>query len=164
MLKSDAEEYTLFNEIKSLVSGFSLLPVEVTQSDLKGRTQLRVILYKRESEITLDELEAAYNIIYPRYSVLFSDRDLSLEVSSPGLERSFKDTYEFTVFTGKRVRLYSTLYSSYVKGIIKEADDSSVILTQYFIEDRKEGGDEIKIEYSTIAKAKLDYSWEDKND
>ncbi len=162
MLNFGEEKKELFVEIEALVSSLSLVPVEVTRSDSQSQTQLTVVLYNREKDITVDELEAAYNIIYPRYSVLLGDRDLNLEVSSPGLERKFKDYHEFEVFCGKRVRLYSSECSSYISGIIEKADSDSVTLTSYLVEDRKETGERIEVKYNTIAKAKLDYSWEDK--
>lgn len=163
MLNYGEEKKELFKEIESLMEPLSLVPVEVTKSTGKEGLSMRVLLYRRESEISIDDLEAAYNIIYPRYSVT-EKRDLTLEVSSPGLGRTFKDYYEFVVFLGKRVRLYSTAFSSYISGVIESADESSVTLTNYLIEDKKEEGDRITVLYDTIAKAKLDYLWEDKND
>ncbi len=164
MLKSGEEKKELFIEIESLVSQLGLRCVEVYKNETKGAVSLTCLLDKSESDITTDDLEKAYNVIYPRYSVLLGERDLTLEVSSPGMGRVFKDYYEFTVFQGKRVRLYSTQYSSYISGIIEKSDSQSVTLIDYLIEDKKENGDRMKIDYNTIAKAKLDYSWEDKND
>lgn len=164
MLKSGEEKKELFIEIESLVSQLGLRCVEVYKNETKGAVSLTCLLYKNESDITTDDLEKAYNVIYPRYSVLLGERDLTLEVSSPGMGRVFKDYYEFTVFQGKRVRLYSTQYSSYISGIIETSDFQSVTLINYLIEDKKENGERMKIDYNTIAKAKLDYSWEDKND
>ena len=163
MLNYGEEKKELFREIEGLVSTLSLVPVEVGKTSGKEGVSMRVLLYRKDEEITIDDLEAAYNIIYPRYSVT-EERDLTLEVSSPGLGRTFKDYYEFTVFQGKRVRLYSTAFSSYVSGVIDSADEKSVTLTDYLVEDRKEKGDRITVVYDTIAKAKLDYLWEDKND
>lgn len=163
MLNYGEEKKELFKEIESLVGTLSLKPVEVGKTTGREGVTMRVLLYRGGSDITLDDLEAAYNIIYPRYSVL-EKRDLTLEVSSPGLGRTFKDYHEFSVFAGKRVRLYSTAFSSYISGVIESADDTSVTLTHYLIEDKKEEGDRITVLYDTIAKAKLDYLWEDKND
>ena len=69
---------------------------------------------------------------------------------------------EFKVFLGKTVRIYSTSLSSYVIGTIKNADDDAITLSSYLIEDKKEEGDEIRIEYDDISKAKLDYMTEAK--
>ena len=94
------------------------------------------------------------------YSVIYADRDIQLEVSSPGLQRNFKDYMEFSVFTGKSVRVYSVPESSYITGKIESADSSSVTLSEYLVEDMNEKGDRITIPFSDIAKAKLEYRWE----
>lgn len=164
MLSSGIEKTDLFLDVSLLMSSLSLLPVEVNKIENKNSVSLIVILYKKESEINTEDLESAYNILYPRYSILFGQRDLVLEVSSPGLQRNIKDYYEFKVFTGRRIRLYSTQYSSYVSGIIYKSDGNILTLKDYLIEDQKINGEEIEIDFSTISKAKLDYKWEDKND
>ena len=98
------------------------------------------------------------------YQVLSQDRDLNLEVSSPGIQRTFKDICEFEVFKGKTVRVYSTLYSSYVVGKIEDSDKDGVTLSSYLIEDKKESGEIIRLNYDTISKAKLECIWEEKDD
>ena len=92
--------------------------------------------------------------------VIFGDRDLELEVSSPGLQRSFKDVIEFSIFRGKLVRAYSVSFSSYITGKIDSADDGFVTLSECSIEDSGEKRDSITLPYSDIAKAKLEYRWE----
>ena len=92
-----------------------------------------------------------------------SDRDLQLEVSSPGLQRSFSDVLEFSVFRGRLVRVYSVSRSEYIIGTITDSDDESVVLSSYEAEGSKEKGERISLQYSDIAKAKLEYRWEADN-
>ena len=161
MLTSDAFASVLFLDIASLIEPMGYKLVEATRSEHKGNVSLRILCYKDGDGIDTGDLEAIYNVIYPRYSVLWS-RDLELEVSSPGINRNIKDVGEFKVFLGKTVRIYSTSLSSYVIGTIKNADDDAITLSSYLIEDKKEEGDEIRIEYDDISKAKLDYMTEAK--
>ena len=164
MLTKQASSNELFQSVSQCIKSLGLDTVEVTQSRDKGSTNMRVVLSKREGEINTDDLEKAYNVIYTMYQVLSQDRDLNLEVSSPGIQRVIKDVYEFEVFKGKNVRVYSTEYSSYVVGRIEESDEVSVTLSSYLIEDKKESGEIIKLNFDTISKAKLECVWEDKND
>ena len=164
MLTKQASSNELFQSVSQCIKSLGLDTVEVTQSRDKGCTNMRVVLSKREGEINTDDLDKAYNVIYPMYQVLSQDRDLNLEVSSPGIQRVIKDVYEFEVFKGKNVRVYSTEYSSYVVGRIEESDEVSVTLSSYLIEDKKESGEIIKLNFDTISKAKLECVWEDKND
>ena len=162
MLTRKAEEKALFREVSALVESLGLSLVEVSQDREKGCTNMRVVLSKKEGDINTEDLEKAYNVIYPMYQVICENRDLNLEVSSPGMQRSFKDYYEFSVFCGRNVRVYSTLHSSYVVGRIGESNENSVVLYDYTIEDKKEKGESITMDYDTIAKAKLECIWEEK--
>ena len=100
-------------------------------------------------------------ILYPRYSVIFQDRDLSLEVSSPGLTRNFKDFYEFVLFNEKLVRVYSTKYSCWVEGYISTCTNESVTLKSALIVDTNETKEELTLSFGEIQKAKLAYRWEE---
>ena len=160
MLTEDAKESWLFKEVDELLTGLSLKTVEAVNSVNQGTHHMRVVVYKEGDEVNTDDLAAVYNIIYPRYSVIFGDRNLELEVSSPGLQRSFKDVIEFSIFKGKLVRAYSVSFSSYITGKIESADDSSVTLSECQIEDSGEKRSVMTLLYSDIAKAKLEYRWE----
>lgn len=151
----------LFLDLASLIEPMGYKLVEASRSEHKGTVSLRMLCYKGGDGITTEDLEAIYNVVYPRYSVLWT-RDLELEVSSPGINRNIKDIGEFKIFLGKTVRVYAQSKSSYVVGKIEKADDDNLYLSSYLIEDTKEEGEEIRIEYSDISKAKLDYVTEAK--
>ena len=127
MLKNEASGSALVGEIDSLVSGLGLKTVEATTGTYQGSASMTVILYKSGEEINTDDLTAAYNLIYPRYSILLGDRDLQLEVSSPGLQRNIKDTMEFSVFVGRDVRCYSVSRSAYAIGRIGRLERQDLI-------------------------------------
>lgn len=161
MLTTDAFSSMLFLDLASLIEPMGYKLVEASRSEHKGTVSLRMLCYKGGDGITTEDLEAIYNVVYPRYSVLWT-RDLELEVSSPGINRNIKDIGEFKIFLGKTVRVYAQSKSSYVVGKIEKADDDYLYLSSYLIEDTKEEGEEIRIEYSDISKAKLDYVTEAK--
>ena len=160
MLTNTVKESRLYQEIEQLMSAIGLRTVDASAADIQGSKMLKVVVYKEGSEVNTDDLATAYNIIYPRYSVIFSDRDLQLEVSSPGLQRTLKDVIEFSVFRGKGVRCYSVPDSCYIIGTIESCDDESVTLSDYSKEGKDESGKAITLLFSDIAKAKLEYRWE----
>ena len=160
MLTNTVKESRLYQEIEQLMSAIGLRTVEASAADIQGSKMLKVVVYKEGSEVNTDDLATAYNIIYPRYSVIFSDRDLQLEVSSPGLQRTLKDVIEFSVFRGKGVRCYNVPDSCYIIGTIESCDDESVTLSDYSKEGKDESGKAITLLFSDIAKAKLEYRWE----
>ena len=118
--------------------------------------------YGADRDVTTDDLAEVYNIVYPRYQVIFGRRDLTLEVSSPGMQRNFKDVYEFTLFKGKLVKVYSSTYSSNIEGTISDADDNGVTLTSAVVQDTGESFETLSLSYNEIQKAKLTYRWEEK--
>ena len=161
MLTENAASDALYTEVKSLAGALGLKLVEVTSARTQGVRNMRVILYREDEEINTDDLARAYNLIYPRYSVIYNDRDLQLEVSSPGLQRNLKDVSEFSIFTGRDVRVYSLSRSSYVVGCIEKADQASVTLSDCLVEDSGEEAPELTLAFSDIQKAKLEYRWEE---
>ncbi len=163
MLTNTEKDKSLYHEVESLVESIGLKTVEVQLNQSGKHVILRIFLYKKGSEITIEDLEKSYNILYPRFSVLYHDRDLEMEITSPGIQRNFKDIMEFEVFTGKTVRVYSVKYSSYIVGKIESSDENGVTLTDYLIEDKKEKGSSIFLDFPDIAKAKLENTWESKN-
>ena len=163
MLTTDANTKELFKDVSSLIESIDLMLVETILNKVGSTNAMRVVLAKKGAEISTEDLEKAYNIVYPRYEVMLGDRDLNLEVTSPGMQRNFKDFLEFEVFTGRDVRIYSTRFSSYVVGKIVSSEGSKVILSDYLIEDKNEKGDSIELDFNEIAKAKLEYRWEGRN-
>ncbi len=73
-----------------------------------------------------------------------------LEVSSPGIERKLSKPRHFKSAIGERIKL-KVSDGSKLKGILKSADDNSIVL------DTKEG--EKEYNYSDILKAKTYYDW-----
>ena len=73
-----------------------------------------------------------------------------MELTSPGIEHNIKNAVEFTVFTGRDVRVWDKTVTDWVSGKIISADDKSVNL-------ETESGEKLNISYENIAKAKFNY-------
>ena len=136
--------------------------VDVQKRETPGGVDLYLTVFLADRDVTTDDLAEVYNIVYPRYQVIFGIRDLTLEVSSPGMQRNFKDVYEFTLFRGKLVKVYSSTYSSNIEGTISDADDNGVTLTSAVVQDTGESFETLSLSYDEIQKAKLTYRWEEK--
>jgi ribosome maturation factor RimP len=105
------------------------------------------------SGTTIDDVADVHRAVQPVIESMTEGRDLDLEVSTPGIERTLKSTREFSVFEGRGVRVLIDSTQQWVAGIIRSADDTSVTVEG----DR---GTET-IPYSGIVKAKLDYTQEE---
>lgn len=161
MLGKGIEKSPLFIEISELIAPMGLSLVDAIRNDTAAGVQMVITIFSKEREVNTDDLSEVYNVIYPRYQVLLGERDLSLEVSSPGLQRNLRDYYEFKVFQGKMSRLYSVSISSWIEGYIERVTEDSVVLTEAIVVDTQEEKEEIELPFSDIAKAKLSFRWEE---
>ena len=80
------------------------------------------------------------------------DRDVAVQVSSPGIDRTFKSNDEFAVFAGRGVTILRRDADKWTGGIVDSADDAGVTI-------RTESGLST-IAFGEIQKARLDYSQE----
>lgn len=160
MLKNDVRNEKLFEEMACIAEGLGMYLVDVYRN-VKGPSEVQVCLtvMMKSGETGVDELTAFHRAAQSRLELEIGRDVLSMEVSSPGLQRTLKDWYEFSVFTGKRCRVYSQKYSSWVEGTIGECEDSSLMLLDCVVIDTGEAEDCIKFDFADVQKAKLEYKW-----
>lgn len=163
MLKNEIKKDELFNELTEYANGLSMVLIDAYKN-VKGpsETQVCITVMKTEGETGIDELAAFHRAVQPRLELEIGREVLSMEVSSPGLQRVFKDYWEFEVFKGKRCRVYSQKYSSWVEGTIKTVIDQTVVFDNCLVIDINEVLDTLTLSFEDIQKAKLEYKWENK--
>lgn len=137
--------------LREIVEGMGMSLVEYAASRVRGGVQVRVVVYKKDT-VGIADCARVHRAAVPRLELAFAGQDLSLEVTSPGIDRVLKDANEFPLYVGRGVRCYRTDVSDWACGIVAEADSERVAL--------RRGGETEEVPYSVVAKAKLDYSWE----
>lgn len=135
--------------------------VHISKIDRGFSVGVYITIMAKGREVDVADCSKVYKLVYPRMEMQLGERDLELEVSTPGLQRTIKDVYEFTLFEGRRVRLYDATQSNWISGLITSSDSSSVTLSTAFIGDSKEMIETMVVDFANIQKAKLDYRWED---
>jgi ribosome maturation factor RimP len=134
-------------QIEGVLEGLGFNLIELAVSRHKGSVQIRAVIYNGAS-IGTDDCSKAHRAVTPRLEMAFPEQDISIEVSSPGIDRLIKDSSEFAHYRGKGVRCYRTDISDWTAGILESADEKGVVLKT------KEGA--VRLEFDIIAKAKLD--------
>jgi ribosome maturation factor RimP len=129
--------------------GFSL--VELSVGRLKGSTRVAVILYRKEG-VGIDECAEVSRLLFPRLETLEGFADVSLEVSSPGMERQIRGPGEYAIFVGRGVRLLAGDSTQWQAGIIDGVEGDTLWL--------KRGRERTGVAIPGIRKARLDYSVE----
>jgi len=123
---------------------------------------VNLVIMAENRNTTVEDCATVHKIVAPRLNVLYDTREVGIAVSTPGLQRNLKDVYEFTLYIGKRVRIYSTILKGWMSGRIESVQENSLTLSDVFVEDTKEQLERKSVEFDEIQKAKLDYRWEDR--
>jgi ribosome maturation factor RimP len=105
--------------------GFSV--VDFSAERVKGRFHVHCVLH-RPGGFNLDDLGEVHSALQPRLEMLLEDDDLYIEFSSPGVERTLKSFYEFTVFVGSGVKILPVEEHDWIVGTIESADNGQCIL------------------------------------
>ncbi|MHC1693354.1 MAG: ribosome assembly cofactor RimP [Sphaerochaetaceae bacterium] len=161
MLQDSITKDKLFIDASEVLSPLDLQVVDVRKSEYGATLGISVIIRAQSHEVTVADCAKAYRILFPRWSLEETKRDLELEVSTPGIQRTLRDYYEFSLFVGRRCRVYDSAKSAWVEGIIKADSERCVTLSKAHIDDSKDLIEEYVIPYEQIQKAKLAYAWED---
>lgn len=107
-MKQEINRYEVIEKITPLIENtamrFGLVPVEIEFVKENHRWFLRIFLYSRERNVSLDDCENVTRSLDEFLDELIPVK-YNLEVSSPGLERKFKSEKEFVIFQGRRISL-----------------------------------------------------------
>tara|TARA_B100000614_G_scaffold257135_1_gene276871 strand:- start:556 stop:1002 length:447 start_codon:yes stop_codon:yes gene_type:complete len=99
--------------------GYTLL--EFSSQHVKGRTHVHCVL-SGPNGVDLDSLTQIHRALQPRLEELLDDRDLRIEFSSPGMERTLKSFHECVAFVGHRITLLPADSDDWLNGTIASAD------------------------------------------
>ncbi len=138
-------------DLEPVVSGLGFSLLEASTSTVHGRTHVHVVIYRAEG-IGMDDCVEVHKTIMPRLELMLDDRDIALQVASPGIDRVMKDPAELHVFAGKGVQILRISTGEWLGGLVVETSDTTVTI-------RKDGVETI-VPLSDIRKAKLDYAEE----
>ena len=157
-MKHEINRHDVIEKITPLIENtamrYNLIPIEIDFEKENHRWFLRIFLYSKEQDITLDLCEDVTRSLSDFLDEIIPVK-YYLEVSSPGLERKFKSEKEFIIFKGRRVslKLKEVLpgeTEKVFKGEILDYDTNTGL--KFF---RFDDGQELLIPKSNIQSAKL---------
>lgn len=136
--------------VAPVVEGLGYRLVDLTAAGVRGTLHVSIVIYRPDG-VGLNDCETVHRAVGPRMEVLLDNRDLHIEVASPGIDRKFKSDREFAVFVGRGVSVL-TDESDWFGGILSSVTDDEIVVA---------GAEEERtIPLSRVRKAKLDYSQE----
>jgi ribosome maturation factor RimP len=154
----DEPSAALRESIEAIVRGLGLALIELDVFRTKARkgtpsgVQIRAIVYKPGS-LGTDDCSRVHRAIAPRLEQAFPGSEFSVEVSTPGINRVVKDGAELAHYRGRGIRLWRTDISDWSAGLLEEADEYGITIKG------REGT--FRLDYTVVAKAKLDPSQEE---
>ena len=124
---ADRLEQAVRAEIEPAVSAMGYALVEVSVGRRKGVTHVVVVLH-RDGGVGVDQCVAVSRAIQPRLELVEGLADVTLEVSSPGIERAIKDPAEYGIFRGRGVRVLPAEGGEWIGGVIEAFRDGTLVL------------------------------------
>lgn len=145
ILENEADP--LFDDVARLSSslGFSLLDLAVRKKD--NRVMVSAVLTGPEG-FGIDDCARVHRVVMPRLEVVFDQKDVYLEVSSPGLERMLRHQREFEAFEGKPLKYLLQGQSEWDGGVLVSVSPDTLVFQQ--------GDHRHEIARKDVVKAKLD--------
>lgn len=151
-------EYTAYKDIKyykecePLVEGLGYKLVDLKIIPAKNTTKISAVVspINPQDNMGVNDCAKVHRILLPRLEALLGTDETTMELTSPGIEHNIKNAAEFSVFTGREVRVWDKIKTDWISGKIDSSDEKSVTL-------ELENGEKITILYENIAKAKFIY-------
>lgn len=152
-------EYTSYKDVKyykdcaPLVEGLGFKLVELKIVPGKEVTKISAMIASSDPNVNIGVNDCAkvHRVLLAKLEALLGTEETTMELTSPGIEHNIKNAAEFTVFTGRDIRVWDKTVTDWVGGKIISADDKQVTM-------EKENGESLTVLYENIAKAKFIYS------
>lgn len=135
-----------YQDCEPLVQGLGCSLVELVVFKRNTTWHIKAVITGPEG-VGIAECTRVHRALLPRLEAILSSQDMYVEVTSPGLDRVLKNAAEFSIFTGKLVKVWNADISDWLSGTVIGSDSESVTLNT--------GDKEQRIPYEKISKAKL---------
>ena len=113
--------------VNPILNFYSLALVDTHGIRKNGAYQIRLVLY-RSSGFDISELEDLHKILYSRLTVLLDEQNISLELSSPGVDYVFKHDIDYDIFSGREVKIMVMPHNRWHNGTLLGKKDNRVLL------------------------------------
>ena len=102
----DEARQILISEFERVLDPLGIQIVQLSTYRAKNGLNIQVVIYK-EGGVTLNDCERVTRIFNDILSILepIDENNYTLQVSSPGIDRVFKDKKEYNIFTSAHVKI-----------------------------------------------------------
>ena len=144
-----------YEDCAPLVEGLGFVLVDLKIIPTKTVTKITAVIASKDpaQNIGVNDCAKVHRALLTRLEALLGTEETTMELTSPGIEHNIKNAAEFTLFTGREIRIWEKTVNDWVHGKIYSADEKSVTLEQT-------DGTRATYLYENIAKAKFIYNLE----
>ena len=144
-----------YEDCAPLVEGLGFVLVDLKIIPTKTVTKITAVIASKDpaQNIGVNDCAKVHRALLTRLEALLGTEETTMELTSPGIEHNIKNAAEFTIFTGREIRIWDKTVNDWVCGKIYSADEKSVTLEQT-------DGTRATFLYENIAKAKFIYNLE----
>lgn len=144
-----------YEDCAPLVEGLGFVLVDLKIIPTKTVTKITAVIASKDpaQNIGVNDCAKVHRALLTRLEALLGTEETTMELTSPGIEHNIKNAAEFTIFTGREIRIWDKTVNDWVHGKIYSADEKSVTLEQT-------DGTRATYLYENIAKAKFIYNLE----
>lgn len=141
--------YPHYQECENVASSLGYHLVELKFSKQGSTTHILAVITGDDPTVNIgvNDCSKVHHALLPKIEEILGTDDTYMELTSPGMERNFKNAAEFSVFVGREVRVWDKTVTDWVSGKIVSADEKSVTL--------EKDGKSQTISFENIAKAKF---------
>ena len=120
-----AKKDPLFDMIAPAVEGLGYSIVELTSRMVEKRLHVILRVFS-PGGVLLDDCANLHRLIRPRIEISDGEREVHLEVSSPGLNRRMKSADEMRIFQGHGIQYLLEDRKDWISGVLGKAEESAV--------------------------------------
>lgn len=142
------QENSLIEQLSPVLTGIGVSIVDLSFAVSKGTRHLILIVHSPEG-IGHNDLVKIHRTVQARLEIIEAHSDdISIELSTPGIERTIKNNWEYSIFVGKGIKVMPDDKNEWIYGMLEHADDKDIhIRTAQGL---------VTIAIDSIKKAKLD--------
>ncbi len=138
-------------EVEPVTSAMGFAVVELAVGGKRHQTQVHLTVYRPDG-VGIEDCAAISRNVHPRLELIEGLNGVTLEVSSPGVDRMLKNPREFSIFKGKRVRVLLEGEAEWRIARILDASGDGVTL--------EVDGQPRTLRFNAVRKAKLEETQE----
>lgn len=142
-------EQSIASEVDPLVQSLGLALVDVRSAKVRDRMRVSIVL-TGDGGPDIEQISRLHRLLMPRLEVLLDERDIDLELSSPGIGRELHRKDELRPFVGKPLEVMVGDAGQWQRVVLAGLDEAGIRIHG----DRDSGGIGV-ISWTDLRRARL---------